>query len=57
MDILDKKTDKELLQSVLAETAKAKNEIKCAQNDIQKAQSRLRFVVMLCNNLIDRTKD
>ena len=57
MDILDKKTDKELLQSTLAEVAKANNEIKCAQNDINKAQSRLKFVVMMCNNLIDRAKD
>ena len=57
MDILDKKTDTELLQSALAEVAKANNEIKCAQNDINKAQSRLKFVVMLCNNLINRAKD
>jgi hypothetical protein len=57
MDILDKKTDKELLQSTLAEVAKANNEIRCAQNDINKAQSRLKFVVMICNNLIDRAKD
>lgn len=57
MDILDNKTDTELLQSALAEVAKANNEIKCAQNDINKAQSRLKFVVMLCNNLINRKKD
>lgn len=57
MDILDNKTDKELLQSLLAEAAKAGNELKCAQNDINKAQSRLKFLVMLCNTMIKRKKD
>lgn len=57
MDNIDNKTDDQLLVSLLAETAKAGNEIKCAQKDLQKAQSRLQFVVMLTNNLINRKKD
>lgn len=57
MDILDKKTDKELLQSVVAELAKATNELKCAQGDLNKAQSRLSFLVVLANKLINRNGD
>ena len=57
MDILDRKTDKELLQSIVAEIAKANNEIRCAQGDLNKAQSRLNFLVVVANKLIDRTGD
>ena len=57
MDILQNKTDLELSQSILAETAKATNELKCARNDIEKAQSRLSFVIALTNELINRKKD
>ena len=41
MDVLDKKTDKELLTSLLAELAKAQNEVKCARSDLEKATSRM----------------
>lgn len=54
MDILDRKSDDELLKSLLAEAAKSRNELKCAQADIDKAQNRLSFVVMLINRLIER---
>lgn len=54
MDILDSKDDKELHQSIIAESAKAMNEIRCAKADIEKATSRLKFVVMLANKLIER---
>lgn len=54
MDLLDTKTDEELIKSLLAEAAKARNELKCAQADIDKAQNRLAFVIMLTNNLIKR---
>lgn len=57
MDMLDKKTDLELLQSLLAEMAKANNEIRCAQNDLNKAQNRMKFLLLLANTLIDRSKD
>jgi hypothetical protein len=57
MDVLESKTDAELLRSVLAEIAKAKNEIHCARGDIDKAQSRLNFLVVVVNKLIDRQKD
>lgn len=57
MELLDRKNDKDLLQSLLAEAAKAANEIACAEKDIRKAQSRLSFVVMLANTLINRNKE
>lgn len=54
MDILDSKTNQELLQSIIAESAKATNEIRCAKADIDKAQGRLRFCVLLANKMIER---
>lgn len=57
MDVLDKKTDLELLQSLLAEMAKANNEIRCAQQDLNKAQNRLKFLIVLSNILIERQGD
>lgn len=53
-DIIDSKTNKELLESVLAETAKAKNEIASAESDIRKIKNRLSFLIVLANRLIDR---
>jgi hypothetical protein len=57
MDILDTKTDDELLVSLLAELAKARNELACAQRDLNKATSRIGFLLVIVNTLIDRTKD
>lgn len=57
MDILDKKNDKELLKVLLEEAAKAANEIRCARNDIEKAQKRIGFVTVLVNRLLDRQGD
>ena len=57
MDILDSKTDKQLLESLIAEIAKATNEIKCAKGDIEKAQGRIRFLLVVAHTLIERSKD
>lgn len=57
MDILDTKTDDELLKSMLGELAKATNEIRCARGDLDKATSRLNFLLVLANTLIERQKD
>ncbi len=57
MDLLDKKTDEELLESLIKETAKAQNEISCARRDLEKATARLKFVLMLSNTMINRKKD
>lgn len=57
MDVLDKKTNNELYESLLAEIAKSNNEIKCAQNDINKAHNRIKFSTLVIHKLIDREKD
>ena len=57
MDLLDQKTDKELLTSLLAELAKAKNELVCARGDIDTISSRIGFLLVVTNTLINRSKD
>jgi len=57
MDLLDNKSDKELLESVIAEIAKATNEIKCAKGDLEKAHNRVKFLLVLTHELINRQKD
>lgn len=57
MDIIDTKTNEELLNSIVAEVAKATNELKCARGDIEKAQSRIKFINMLTHKMIDRKGD
>jgi hypothetical protein len=57
MDLIDSKTDQELLKSLLAETAKARNEINCSQADLNKAQSRISFLLVIINKLIERQGD
>jgi hypothetical protein len=57
MDVIDDKSDKELIESLVAEVAKANNELKCARGDIDKAQGRIKFATMLLHRLIDRQGD
>lgn len=57
MDLMDNKTDEEMYLSLVAEAAKAKNELSCAQRDLAKATSRLEFLLALAHNLINRKKD
>lgn len=57
MDILDKKSNDELLKSLLAELAKAKNELSCARGDIDKITSRINFLLVITNTLINRQGD
>lgn len=47
MEILKKLSNKELLESAKAESAKARHEINCAKKDIVKANGRLGFVLSL----------
>ncbi len=54
MSLIDNKTNGQLFESLLEETAKAQNELNHAKADIQKAQSRIRFVLMVLHKLIDR---
>ena len=39
MDILDKVSDDDLLKSIVAEAAKASNELSCAERDIRKLKA------------------
>lgn len=57
MSLIDQKTDLELAQSMLAEIAKSRNEIQSAEADIKKAKSRLNFLIVLSNELINRKGD
>jgi hypothetical protein len=57
MDVIENKTDRELLQSLLASVAKAQNEIRSAENDLRKAMRRNQFNIMLINKLLERETD
>ena len=57
MDILDSKTDRALLDSMVGEIAKARNEISCAEADIKKANSRIGFLLVIAHKLIERSGD
>ena len=57
MDILDTKTDGELMRSILAELAKARNEMACAKGDMDKASSRISFLLAVANTIINRSKE
>ena len=57
MDLIDKKNDEELLRSLLAEIAKANNELNCATNDLKKAKNRLSFALLVANTMINRNGD
>jgi hypothetical protein len=54
MDILNNKSNEELYQSILCEIAKSRNEVACARSDLNKANSRLTFVLAVASTLIDR---
>lgn len=57
MDILDSKTRLALLQSIVGEIAKARNELSCAEADIKKANSRIGFLLVVAHKLIEREQD
>ena len=57
MDLLDQKTTQQLEESLLAEVAKASNELRCARQDLDKATNRLSFLLVVINKLINRQKD
>ena len=55
MKVLNTLTDKQLHETVIKEVAKARNELKCAGADMKKANNRLSFLIVLANELIQRT--
>jgi cell division FtsZ-interacting protein ZapD len=57
MDVIDQKTDQELIESLIPELAKASNELKCAERDLAKIRSRLGFLTMIANRLKERSDE
>jgi hypothetical protein len=57
MDIIDTKTTEELHRSIIAELAKARNELSCARGDLDKANNRISFLLAIVNSLIQRQHD
>ena len=57
MQVLAEKSSTELLQSLVAEVAKARAELRCAEEDIKKAAGRIGFLIVLANELINRQED
>lgn len=55
--MLAKQSSEQLEQTLLAEIAKSTNEIRCARRDIDKVSSRLSFLTVIANKLIDRQGD
>lgn len=54
MEIIESKDTPALIESIRGEVAKANSEIKCARQDLEKAQQRLNFVGIILNELITR---
>jgi hypothetical protein len=55
--IFDDKTEDEIYRSILAETAKAANELRCAKGDLNQADVRLKFILAAINHLKQRYED
>lgn len=47
----------DLVKSLEAEIAKCLGEVKCAQGDLEKANSRLRFALAVIHNMKDRKEE
>mgnify|MGYP003632069420 FL=1 len=54
MDPIDRLKEEELISTLIEESAKANNELRCASRDIAKAQNRQSFVLLLLNRLMER---
>lgn len=55
--MIEDKETLELIQSLVAESAKAANEVRCAQRDLDKIKNRLNFSLVVLNELINREQD
>lgn len=53
MQIWDKHTTKEILNSITGEVAKAQNELNCAKRDIDKASGRIQFCLSAIKHLTE----
>lgn len=52
--IFDKLTDEDIILSLIAETAKSINEVKCARKDLEQADARLRFMLSALHHMKDK---
>jgi len=57
MMIFDKLSDKDILLSMIAETAKSLAEVKCLRKDAEQVEARLRFNLSALHYLNDKTGD
>lgn len=55
--IFDKLTREEIYASILAETAKAAAELRCARGDMNQADVRLKFILAAINHLQQRYEE
>ena len=55
--IFDKHDEDEIFRSILAETAKAANELRCAKGDLNQVDVRLKFILAAINHLQQRYED
>tara|TARA_X000001382_G_C3152695_1_gene173486 strand:+ start:413 stop:595 length:183 start_codon:yes stop_codon:yes gene_type:complete len=55
MEILTDLNNNQLHHTIIKEVAKARNEMKCAESDLKKANSRLGFLIVIANELLTRT--
>ena len=53
--IFDKLTDKDILLSMIAETAKSLSEVKCLRKDAEQVEARLRFLLSALHHMNDKT--
>lgn len=54
MQVWDNLSTTEVIKTLEQELAKARNELKCAQADVRKAQNRLSFVMTAVHALLTR---
>lgn len=54
MQIWENHSTTDILSSLVAEIAKAQNEIRCAERDLNKAQGRLQFALSGIKHLTDK---
>ena len=57
MDVIENKSRKQILQSLQADIAKARKEVKCAQRDLGTVLSRLEFNALLVEKLLHREEE
>lgn len=55
--VFDQHTDEDIFRSILAETAKAANELRCAKGDLNQVDVRLKFILAAINHLQQRYED